>query len=225
MRALKIVSYNIRHGEDTDFDMGLLAGAIKSVGGEVVGIQEIDMCADRSQNRNQIEELKEALGFEYGYFLRCIDIAGGQYGTAVVSKYPIKDVKTYALTRPNGREQRMLGVYMLDIDGCELTFANTHLDFGSESVIGVQMSELNEYLSSYERLILTGDFNTGNMKLFEKIENVSYVMNENTRLVTFPYGDQTIDNIVYRGNISLGAYGTVKQSYSDHYMLWAELKI
>ncbi len=223
MKKLKIVSYNIRHGEDAGFDMSLLADCIKSVDGDIVGIQEMDMCADRSGGRNQLEELKAALGFEYGYFLDCIGIKGGKYGTAVVSKYPITDIRIYPLTLYKGGEDRKLGVYTVDVDGTSLTFANTHLDFVCREAIETQMLELNEHLKTCEPLVLTGDFNTDDMTLFRKIENVEYVMNEETAIVTFPANGETIDNIIYRGNIRVENFGTVQNSHSDHYMLWAQL--
>ncbi len=225
MKKLTVASYNIRHGADAKFDMSLLASAVNKAGAEIVGIQEMDMCADRSEGRNQLEELKEALGFEYGYFLRCIDIKGGEYGTAIVSKYPITGVKTYKLFKGERCEQRMLGVYTLDIGARSLTFANTHLDYISESVIATQADEINEALRDEEEFFLTGDFNTGNFSLLRRIEMASIIMNEETRLVTFPSSGITIDNIIYRGKMKPSAYGTVDESYSDHYMLWATFEI
>ncbi len=225
MRTIKVASYNIRHGEDADFDMSLLADCIKSVGAEIVGIQEMDRCADRSQNRDQLCELQAALGYDYGFFINCIHIKGGQYGTAIVSKYPIERVKEYELPLHEGGEPRKLGVYTLNVDGDELVFANTHLDFVTKEATKAQMLEVDRLLQSYDRLVLTGDFNTDNMELFRKIENVDYVMNEKTALVTFPASGETIDNIVYRGDIEVKDFGTVQNSHSDHYMLWAELAI
>ena len=69
---------------------------------DFLGLQEVDMNATRSGSHDQVAELMEALGFEYGEFVRSIDIKGGQYGTAVVSKYPItKKQKHQKINRKN----------------------------------------------------------------------------------------------------------------------------
>ncbi len=222
---ITVASYNIRHAADAGFDMKLLASAALSVGADVIGVQEMDINADRSGNRNQLEEFKAALGFEYGYFLKCVGIkTNGDYGTAILSRFPITDVKTYKLYKGERCEQRMLGVYTLDVGGESLTFANTHLDYVSREAIRKQMEETDTYLSSEERFIMTGDFNTGDMSLFEKIGNAKFLMNECTRLVTFPENSSTIDNIVMRGEMKVTSFGTVEKSHSDHFMLWCEIE-
>ena len=70
MKTLKVASYNIRHAADAGFDMSVLAGVIKSFGAELVGLLEVDMNAARSGSHDQVRELMDALGFEYGEFVR-----------------------------------------------------------------------------------------------------------------------------------------------------------
>lgn len=224
MSTLKVASYNIRHAADAGFDMSVLAGVIRSVGAEIVGLQEVDMNATRSGSHDQVAELMEALGFEYGEFVRSIDIKGGQYGTAVVSKYPITKKEVYPLYLGPKSEQRMLGVFTVEVDGKTITFANTHLDFVSSETIRTQMREVNAILRDGD-YILTGDFNTTDMTQFYELEGASFTMCDEHRLVTFPSTGITIDNVVYKGPYELLDFGTVEQSYSDHRMLWAELEI
>lgn len=225
MSELRVGSYNIRHGADAGFDMSLLASVINEAGAEIVGIQEMDMCADRSKNRNQLEELKDATGFEYGVFVKSIDIKGGEYGTAVISKYPILSHESYPLYLGPRSEPRKLGVFKIDLGSSVLTFANTHLDFVSEETILRQMKEVNEILKGEDRYILTGDFNTGNMTLFTAFDGAQFTMNEKRCLITFPSSGKTIDNIVFKGNLEIKDYAVVENSFSDHRMLWAELDV
>jgi endonuclease/exonuclease/phosphatase family metal-dependent hydrolase len=224
MKTLRVASYNIRHAADAGFDMSVLAGVIRSVGAEIVGLQEVDMNAARSGSHDQVKELMEALGFEYGEFVRSIDIRGGQYGTAVVSKYSITDKTVYPLYLGPKSEQRMLGVFSVDVAGTELTLANTHLDYLSAETIRTQMREVNAVLKDKD-YILTGDFNTTDMTQFYELEGASFTMCDEHRLVTFPSSGITIDNVVYKGPYKLTDFGTVENSYSDHRMLWAEFEI
>lgn len=224
MKTLKVASYNIRHGADAGLDMSVLAGVISSVGAEIVGLQEVDMNAARSGSHDQVRELMDALGYGYGEFVRSIDIRGGEYGTAVVSKYPITSKEIYPLYLGPKSEQRMLGVFAIDVDGTPITFANTHLDYLSAETIRTQMREVNSVLKDKD-YILTGDFNTTDMTQFYELEGASFTMCDEHRLVTFPSSGITIDNIVYKGNYTLKKFGTVENSFSDHRMLWAELEM
>lgn len=224
MKTLKVASYNIRHGADAGLDMSVLAGVISSVGAEIVGLQEVDMNAARSGSHDQVRELMDALGYGYGEFVRSIDIRGGQYGTAVVSKYPITKKEVYPLYLGPKSEQRMLGVFTIDVDGTPITFANTHLDYLSAETIRTQMREVNAVLKDKD-YILTGDFNTTDMTQFYELEGASFTMCDEHRLVTFPSTGITIDNVVYKGAYRLLSFGTVEESYSDHRMLWAELEM
>lgn len=224
MKTLKVASYNIRHGADAGLDMSVLAGVIRSVGAEIVGLQEVDMNAARSGSHDQVAELMDALGYGYGEFVRSIDIRGGQYGTAVVSKYPITKKEVYPLYLGPKSEQRMLGVFAIDVDGAPITFANTHLDYLSAETIRTQMREVNAVLKDKD-YVLTGDFNTTDMTQFYELEGASFTMCDEHRLVTFPSAGITIDNIVYKGAYKLLSFGTVEESYSDHRMLWAELEM
>lgn len=224
MKTLKVASYNIRHGADAGLDMSVLAGVISSVGAEIVGLQEVDMNAARSGSHDQVRELMDALGYGYGEFVHSIDIRGGEYGTAVVSKYPITSKEVYPLYLGPKSEQRMLGVFAIDVDGTPITFANTHLDYLSAETIRTQMREVNSVLKDKD-YILTGDFNTTDMTQFYELEGASFTMCDEHRLVTFPSSGITIDNIVYKGNYTLKEFGTVENSFSDHRMLWAELEM
>lgn len=225
MKKLTVVSYNIHHGADASLDMNVIANCIKSVDADVVGIQEIDVCTKRLSGRDTLKELKEALGFEYARFVKCIDYQGGEYGIALLSKYPIVDFTEKQLYYTAGCEQRSVGVAKIDADGHIFTFANTHLDLPSDDIRKKQLSEINELLKGNEPYLLTGDFNSENFSIFSEIENATPVITAENKIVTFPGKQITIDNIVCHNDIHVLSVSTLKESFSDHYMLYAKIEL
>ncbi len=106
---LRVVSYNIRNGHDVRHDMSLLAADILSVGADIVGLQEVDVGTSRAGGRDTLDELARALGWEHCAFCRAIDFAGGQYGTAILSRYPINAFEIIPLPTPASAEGRSVG--------------------------------------------------------------------------------------------------------------------
>src|SRR5262245_60669168 len=56
---LRVLSYNIHHGEGTDrrFNLARLAGVIERVQPDLVALQEVDVGTERSGGQNQLAEL------------------------------------------------------------------------------------------------------------------------------------------------------------------------
>lgn len=225
MKKITVASYNVRHGADAGLDMSKLAKCIHEVGADIVGIQEMDVNTTRVNGRDLVSELKEASGFEYGDFVKCIDYKGGGYGTAIISKYPIVSFEKDMLYYTKGCEQRAVGVCRVDADGHAFTFANTHLDLVGDDVRRKQLSEIYAKLKGNEPYFLTGDFNTQNFSLFDEFPDGNIVVDENNKLVTFPSSKLSIDNIVYHKSVRLLSVGTNTESYSDHYLLYAVFEI
>lgn len=222
---ITVASYNIRHGADAGLDMTKLAACIKKSGADIVGLQEVDVNTSRVNGRDTLSELKKATGFEYGDFVKCIDYKGGGYGTAIISRYPIVSFEKHKLYFTKGCEQRAVGICRVDVDGTLFDFANTHLDLVSDELRRTQLSEINALLDKTVPYLLTGDFNTKNFDLFSELCDGTPIMNESNKLVTFPGSQITIDNIVYETGFRLLDFGTITESFSDHYLLWASFEL
>ena len=89
----------------------------------------------------------------------------------------------------------------------------------------MQFGELRGMLDDCGTYILTADFNTEDFGEFDALGYGALVNNRANRLVTFPGASTAIDNIVVSADIKPGACGTVRESHSDHYMLWSELTV
>ncbi|HEY3237285.1 MAG TPA: endonuclease/exonuclease/phosphatase family protein, partial [Polyangiaceae bacterium] len=91
--GLRLVTYNTHHGECVDgrFELERLAAIIRSLDPDLVGLQEVDNLTVRSGNVDQARVLGELTGMRHA-FGRAMDFDGGEYGEAVLSRWPILSV-------------------------------------------------------------------------------------------------------------------------------------
>ena len=222
-KTIRIGSYNIKHAADAKLNLKTIAKVITENNLDIVGIQEVDLRTKRSIGIDQPRMLAEAADMPYYVFVRGIDYQGGQYGTLILSKYPIISSEVIPLESWD-KEGRALGHAVIDLGGFQFDFFNTHLSYEDKTLRGLQFAEVSEKTKVCENFILTGDFNTADFNEFTVVGG-NLINNTARWYPTFPGGYSAIDNIVYTDAFKEIASGTVTRSYSDHYMLWAEFEI
>src|SRR5690554_5403008 len=128
---LRVMAYNIHHaqpmGEDY-IDLDGIARVIEQSGADLIALQEVDVDTERSGKGNQAEMLAQKLGMDF-FFAKSIDYGGGDYGVAVLSRFPIIHQQIIPLPHVNqGAEQRVLGLVRVKLPtGKEVNFASIHL--------------------------------------------------------------------------------------------------
>jgi endonuclease/exonuclease/phosphatase family metal-dependent hydrolase len=163
-QQIRVLTYNIHHGEGVDgkFDLARIAALIKSVSPDVVALQEVDQNTARSSDVDQPAELARLTGMEV-VFGRNIDFQGGGYGTAVLTRLPVKAHASHKLPSLYEGEQRGVQVVELGSAGDPgLVFLCTHLDHRPDDRERLASAELvNELAATYGNrlMILAGDLN------------------------------------------------------------------
>ena len=106
MRNVRVLAYNVKHGRGNDgkVDLERTANVIRRLNPDVVALQEIDHKAERSGNVDEAKKLAELTGLRHHAFGRFFDFQGGEYGMAIISRYPLEDVTNLRL--PDGAEPR-----------------------------------------------------------------------------------------------------------------------
>lgn len=161
---VRILTYNIHHGEGTDgnLDLARIASVIRRVEPDLVALQEVDVGTRRSQGVDQAAELGRLTGMQ-AVFGKAMDYAGGQYGEALLSRYPLTEVKVHGLPFTQGCEPRcaVAARVRLGADGPELLIAGTHLEHAKATLRLCQARKLAPALVAANALpvILAGDFN------------------------------------------------------------------
>ncbi|MBN1347017.1 MAG: endonuclease/exonuclease/phosphatase family protein [Phycisphaerae bacterium] len=158
---LRVLSYNIRHGEGMDgkLDLARIAKVIRSLKPDLVALQEEDRKTRRTRQVDQAAELGRLTGM-HAVFGKAIDHDGGEYGEAVLSRWPIKASSVHSLPIPKGGEVRALLVVEPDARA-RLRFCGTHLCHQSEENRSAQVREINKILVKDDEVptILVGDLN------------------------------------------------------------------
>src|SRR6266705_6832152 len=105
-RTLRVMTYNIHIGigMDKTTDLKRLAGVINHEHPDLVGLQEVDRGVERTQRVDEIAEIAKLTRMEYAFAYN-LHYQGGQYGVAILSRFPIMaiDHRRYGNTREKER--------------------------------------------------------------------------------------------------------------------------
>jgi endonuclease/exonuclease/phosphatase family metal-dependent hydrolase len=166
---LRIVTYNIRHGEgmDNKIDLERIAKVLNDQKPDIVALEEVDQGTKRASGVDQPAELAKLTGMK-PYFGHNIDYDGGGYGTAVLTNLPIRSsesvkLKSFYQSTPQHAEQRGVQVLELgDKNDPPLWFLCTHLDFRPKDDERMDSAHtINDLVEKHaaEPAIIAGDFN------------------------------------------------------------------
>lgn len=217
--SLRVGTYNIHYLKNAQGNADAVAAFIAQNNLDVVGLQEVDKNVGRDGPvQDQAKVLAEKLGWYYGYS-KAISLNGGEYGNALLSKYPIDSYKTIALTS-TGEEQRVMGHGVINLNGQLLDVLTVHVCFYSMNA--TQITQIKNYVSGLDSYVLVGDFSTSD---FVKLSQIGGTM-VNNRQTTFNTSleDGAVDNIFVKGyGVSTGVM--VESTTSDHHLLYADLDL
>jgi endonuclease/exonuclease/phosphatase family metal-dependent hydrolase len=239
---IRVVTYNIHKcigGIDRRYDPARVLAVLRHHRPDVVLLQEVDAFAERSRWDKQVDVLGDGLSFRHRSYFRTVALRrGGEYGNAVLSRFPIVATQlldlTIAFKKPRGALHTRLRVRTPSGKQRTIHVYNLHLGLaGFERKI-----QLRRFLGSHpfaglhERapIVIGGDFNdvwgTLGPKLlapagFRALHPVA----------TFPaYSPlRALDGIYVRGDLSLlqvdRSRTALGRSASDHLPLIADLEL
>lgn len=165
--------YNIHAGKDAagQENLARVASLVRGSGADLVLLQEVDRNTQRSGPVDQPATLARLTGYSVA-FGRTIGFQGGDYGVALLSRWPIRrdTLVPLAVAAPpgrtvEGREQRGVLVAEVEAPGGPLAVLTTHLDASGEDVWRVQeiatvLRVAREEETRGMPLLLGGDFNS-----------------------------------------------------------------
>jgi endonuclease/exonuclease/phosphatase family metal-dependent hydrolase len=137
-----VLVYNIHAGKDAGGreNLARVAELVRGTGADLVLLQEVDRNTQRSGPLDQPARLARLTGFSVA-FGRTIGFQGGDYGVAVLSRWPIRRDTLIPLTvtappgrTAEGREQRGVLLAVVDAPGGQIAVLDTHLDHTGEDV-------------------------------------------------------------------------------------------
>ena len=160
-RQLRVMTYNIHHGEGTDerIDLERIAKVIRDARPDLVALQEVDNQTQRTGHVDQTSELAR-LTKMHGLFGKQIPYEGGEYGQAILSRFPLSTVTIHWLPGEPERQRRIAAATVIDIGSRKIVFASTHLHHQNAEFRERQAEALGDtFLNSEHHVILVGDLN------------------------------------------------------------------
>ena len=164
--SVTVMSFNTQHcmnyiTREIDFD--LFADTIRSLGADIVGLNEMRDEGMHPGYQAQAKILAEKLGFFY-YFAEAIKFLDvNPYGKAIISRYPILSAETIPVPDPVEKlydgyyETRCLLKAKIDAPGGPLTVCVIHFGLNPDE----HQNAVNTVMANVEnaRCVLMGDFN------------------------------------------------------------------
>ncbi len=182
-RPLRVMTYNIHHGSgnlpctpppastppgpDCALDLNAIANVIRSEQADVVGLQEVDRFWARSGYVDQPEYLSRELRMFVCYGANLDHQPDNhsnvphQYGTAILSRFPILECTNTFLPRSQTNyEQRGLLSAVVQVRGVPFRFYTTHLDTHAVDTPAQAQAIVNLIGTPAAPVVLVGDMNS-----------------------------------------------------------------
>jgi endonuclease/exonuclease/phosphatase family metal-dependent hydrolase len=164
VNRIRVLTYNIHHGEGTDgkLDLDRIARVIKAAEPDIVALQEVDQKIERSGRIDQPAELARLTGMSVAFGAN-FKFQGGDYGNAVLTRLPIMRSKNHLLPRHNDGEQR--GVLECELklpSGDKVLLLTTHLDHRRDEAERLASAKaINELVAAHKEApaFVAGDLN------------------------------------------------------------------
>ncbi|MEA2076835.1 MAG: endonuclease/exonuclease/phosphatase family protein [Candidatus Marinimicrobia bacterium] len=230
---ITVMSYNIHamRGMDKVLDADRIADVINDQKPDLVALQEVDQFTERSGKMDAISLLEEKTGM-HGIFMRTFDYQGGEFGNAILSRYPIIESKLIQLpARENFESRLLMMISCITKKGDTLHFYNTHLDHHQgDSDRSIQMQKIIQVIEKDKaKIILGGDFNCrpGSEPLAALDKTLSRCISEEN---TYPANEpsRNIDHVYFsedRGISNINFKVIPEKVASDHRPVVAKFRI
>lgn len=239
---LKVMSYNMRIASppSTNWkgtDLAAIANVIKLNKPALVALQEVDAYTERSgKDSYQAQELAKMTGM-YFTFAKAVDRSGGDYGVAVLSRFPIISSEAHRLPVGQNSQGEIRGLAFITVKAFKnriIGFMSTHLDHLSNEDRRLQVEKVIEVSERYKDIpiILGADLNMEPDNEVMDLVKKEFIMSCDNCPLTFPQINTkvTIDYILMNQAASkvlkVEKYWTAEEKYaSDHLPLLAEFKL
>lgn len=235
MRQL-VMTYNIHSGRDLygKLDISLAAAVIRAASPDIVALNEVRRFTRDIDGADQAAQLRDALGMHMA-FGRAIPYLGGEYGIALLSKWPILAATVTPVPdvpeaeRMPDFEARAVLACDLDVRGTPLRVFVIHVGLsGAERTRAIDT--LCALLDASPRpCLVLGDFNMtpDDPALAPLLACVADTAGSSGLPLTFPADQprEKIDYIFSSPSLQSGDTWTVQTTASDHLPLLATVEV
>jgi endonuclease/exonuclease/phosphatase family metal-dependent hydrolase len=162
---LTVATFNMHSALDTSRTQVLLdqvAAELERYQADVLVLQEVDRNRLWSARTDQPAYLADRLGMHYAFGTNVLRTGDREYGTAILSRYPMTDVENTALPNGPGGQQRGLLNARIEPFGIPVSVYDTHLENTSADLRVAQARRIAQIVGGDPLpTVLGGDLNSG----------------------------------------------------------------
>ena len=243
--GFSLATFNIHHGTDESGRPSLdgQADLLREMNADIVALQECDVMVARSGFVDQVARLAALALYPYHAFGSNVDLEGGKYGCAILSRFSLEGVtntpvppsdmraaRVHIDGRTHRHEQRGVLEATIALPDGPVTIFVTHASLWSEErVLGSKLI-LSRLTDIFTPAVVAGDFNVGDQDAPE-IAMLRAAMFD-AHVETGSSGDTypssaprwRIDYVLARGMRAIDA-SVVPTQTSDHFALLAKFEL
>jgi len=222
--VLTIGTWNIKRGDNNMLMQGRL---VYDQQPDIMGIQETFQNLKAGDIVDNLASLKTR-GMSNALFSPTINYSGGgQFGIGLLSKYKLKNVKTYKLDS-GSYEKRILQKAVVTIGDKTVSLYNTHFTYNTATVRAKQFKQVKAIIDKdpNKYKILTGDFNAAFSEFSVFGKGYTIINSKDTKYYDYSKHEMNyneIDNIIVTSNIKVINSRMVVTKFSDHCPVFAYL--
>lgn len=203
---VKVMTFNIygaRASSGPPADLKKIASLINKYQPDLVALQEVDVYTERTgKDVHQADSLGKLTGM-HAFFAKAIPRGTGEYGDAVLSRFPLLETKALnmGVSPELGGERRSFALVKVKVEDKDLYFASTHLDhLSNETNRLLQAEELRGIVAGIDGpLIVGGDFNA--LPTSQTIAIITQYLTIGTKTFTYTFPsnapNRTIDYLMF----------------------------
>jgi endonuclease/exonuclease/phosphatase family metal-dependent hydrolase len=234
----RLLTYNIHKaigGVDRRYRLERVVETIAHCQPDIALLQEVDDGVPRSRRHRQVELLADELGLPHHAYQRNVSLREGHYGNAILSRYPLYDIRHLELTIPLKKRRRALAAHCrMRFDGHSHTLLvfNLHLGLAgferNMQIRRVLTSDVLKHVHSTTPVVLAGDYNDVWGTLGQRMLVPAGFQAAAGMVRTFPafMPIRPLDRIYYRGPLELhhsfASHTKIASEASDHLPLVAD---
>ena len=235
----RLITYNIHKGiggVDRRYRPERIVETLAKYQADIVFLQEVADGVPRSRRHRQVDLLGDALGLRHRAFQPHVRLRKGVYGNAILSRFPLSDLRSIDLTVPLKKTRRAQTAHCKISDAGHthsMLLVNFHLGLaGFERRIQIRRFLRSNVLVHTHRdtpLIAAGDFNDVYGKLGKGLLEPAGFRPAVGKVKTFPaiLPIRPLDRIYFRGRLELvrsfASRTAVARQASDHLPLVVEM--
>lgn len=194
---------------------------------DTLNVDLIGICEYNAVFSKKNESTRETLFGDYPYFA-----SGRQFNynfNVIFSHIPLYNEQSFNFEQRT--QQRYYLEVTLKINGHEVKFVETHLDWNEGSTGRMhraqQMKDLADYYSEEPYVIICADYNTSATSEYDIFPEYGYSVANDGQLLTYPASNpnRVTDNIIYKGFQQLSIEEIHSPQLSDHCLLKCKLRL